>query len=226
MVFDSDGKKITTFGNGEENAPLVILNTVDNEGECVWENLIGCSLSLAAISGIKWNDDMTPWPSPPVASWDKPCGGKADIYIESLEKRVIPEIIRHCEINPGYIAIAGYSLGGLFALYTAYRTSLFSKIVSASGSFWYPGFSEFILSHEMKVKPEAIYISLGDKEERTRNPMLRTVGEKTRLIAMTLEDDGIKTKLEFNKGNHFQDAPLRIANGIRWILSSEKPCLG
>lgn len=38
-----------------------------------------------------------------------------------------------------FIGIAGYSLAGLFALYALYKTDVFTRVASMSGSLWFPG---------------------------------------------------------------------------------------
>ena len=71
--------------------------------------------------------------------------------------------------------IAGYSLAGLFALYAIYQTDLFSHVGSMSESLWFPGMKEYIFSHEPKCRPDCMYFSLGDKESKTRNTVLKSV---------------------------------------------------
>ena len=66
--------------------------------------------------------------------------------------------------------------------------------------------------------PRVIYLSLGDREARTKNEILRTVEDRTREIAGYFGENGIDTVFELNKGNHFQQGALRTAKGIRWIL--------
>ena len=84
--------------------------------------------------------------------------------------------------SSGVAGIAGYSLAGLFALYAIYRTDVFSRVGCMSGPLWFPGFKEYIFSHEPKKPPDCIYFSLGDKEAKTRNPVLKTVQENTETI--------------------------------------------
>jgi predicted alpha/beta superfamily hydrolase len=114
--------------------------------------------------------------------------------------------------------IAGYSLGGLFSLYSLYETDVFTRAVSASGSMWFPGFWEYVNGHEMKAKPERIYMSLGDQEAKSKNPYLCTVQEKTEAIYKHFEEIGLPVKYELNPGNHFQNADERLAKGIAWCL--------
>lgn len=87
-----------------------------------------------------------------------------------MEEKIIPLI--EDTIIPEYRVIAGYSMGGLFALYAPYVTDLFSSAVSASGSVWYPEFVSYVKSHDFLKKPNTIYLSLGNQESRTRNPFL------------------------------------------------------
>ena len=213
-------RNVELFGEKHSGVPLVILNTVHGEGEEVWEaarTLTDTAFTLAAVSQLDWNDDMTPWPSPPAARWDSPYGGGADGYLEELSSSVIPAIEEETGA-PSSIAIAGYSLGGLFALYSLYASDLFTSAVSASGSLWYPDFADYILSHTPRNRPERIYLSLGEKEPKSGSTLMRQVGDKTGIIHQHFRDIGIETVLEMNPGGHFTDTALRMAKGISWIL--------
>ena len=120
--------------------------------------------------------------------------------------------------TPSYISIAGYSLAGLFALYALYQTDVFERAASMSGSLWFPDFKEYVFSHEMKRKPDKLYLSLGDKEAKTRNRYLKAVQENTENIAAHFREEEIDVTLEMNPGNHFKDAALRSAKGILAII--------
>ena len=207
-----------------EGVPLVLLHTVHGEGRQVYEavgRLTNTAFSFAAIDGLQWDDDMSPWPIPPVAKGEAPCTGGADAYLAELTEMILPEVLQKLPGQPAYIALSGYSLAGLFALYAMYRTDLFGRIASVSGSLWYPGFLWFAQSQKMKRVPECIYFSLGDKEARTRNKALQPVEENTRLLKDYYEGKGISAVMEMNPGNHFTDDIGRTAKGIRWILSQE-----
>ena len=68
------------------------------------------------------------------------------------------------------------------------------------------------------LRTSAVYLSLGDKEEKTRNPVMSTVGERIREAHRLLEERGIKTVLEWNQGNHFKDAEIRTARAFAWAI--------
>ena len=66
-----------------------------------------------------------------------------------------------------------------------------------------------------------MYLSLGDREERTRNPIMATVGDCIRQQYAHLETmPCIQTTLEWNKGNHFQHTGQRCAKAFAWCMSA------
>lgn len=204
-------------------APLIVLNTFGNEGESVLEAVRADKMkdfSMLVVSDMDWNRDLSPWEAPAVFRSEAPFGGKADGFLKELVGRAIPDAVEELGEKPEYMAIAGYSLAGLFALYSLYRTDVFSRAASASGSFWFPGFLEFASSRELAKKPEKLYLSLGDQEARTRNPVMATVQDNTEKLAALYRSRGINTVFELNPGNHFMDPALRMAKGIRSILES------
>ena len=71
----------------------------------------------------------------------------------------------------------------------------------------------------MAVTPDAVYLSLGKKETKTPNRMMRHVLADTRAMEELLIERGIPTTMELNPGNHFAQPDLRMARGIRWILA-------
>ena len=58
--------------------------------------------------------------------------------------------------------------------------------------------------------------SLG--EEKTRNPVMATVGHAIRSVYETISDSGINTILEWNQGNHFKDVDIRMAKALTWSI--------
>ncbi len=220
--FYIENKTVTIYPSAGWGRPIVYLNTFGEEGGQVYEALQkgDCpDFTLVAISGLDWNRDMSPWDNPPVFKEDAPFTGGADSYLQLLTEKIVPEAEKQVPGGVSWRGLAGYSLAGLFAIYSMYyHTKLFSRIASASGSLWFPGFKEYVFSHEMMVKPERCYFSLGDKEHRTRNPYMKTVQEDTEAIAAFFREKGVETVLQMNPGNHFKEAAERMARGIRWMV--------
>ena len=177
---------------------------------------------LVAISNLDWNNDITPWFAPKLNEKDVDYLGKADDYIKLLTNKIAPQTEKYVEnnlkIKIEYFAIAGYSLRGLFAIYSAYKTDIFTKIASASGSFWFPKFIDFVKTTNISSNVRKIYFSFGNKESKARNQVLATVEINTIELEKIYNNKGIETIYEVNEGNHFKDATLRMAKGIKWIL--------
>lgn len=219
--FVIDNRVVTVYPSATANRPVVYLNTFAEEGGQVYQKLRdgGCpDFTLVAISKLKWYHDMAPWDIPPISKGDIPCTGGADEYLQLLINAIEPKAEKLVHGSASWRGLAGYSLAGLFALYSIYQTDLFSRVASISGSLWFPGFKEYVFSHEMKRRPEHLYLSLGDREYKTRNPYLKIVQEQTEAIHTFYTEQRIDTEFRFNPGNHYQDAIQRTAMGIAWIL--------
>jgi len=226
MNFEIDKKQIEIFYKETDNKelPIIILNTFSGEGNKVWEECQKLNVNdfiLVAISKMNWNNDMTPWECPPLYKGDSYCRGYADEYLALIENKIIPKvqdvITNELHKKIKYFGIAGYSLGGLFAVYSAYNTDIFKRVVSASGSMWYPNFAEYVKENEISNNIDKIYFSLGNKEKNSKIEILQTVEDKTKKIQDYLGKK-VNSIYEENEGNHFQNGVLRMAKGIKWIL--------
>ncbi len=144
--------------------------------------------------------------------------GGADTYLQFLTQQVLPQA--EAGLN-GILwrGLAGYSLAGLFTLYALYKTDLFSRAASMSGSLWYPGFMGFALQSALCKTPQHLYFSLGDKEARARNQYLKTVQQCTEELAAHYHSLGINTCYELNPGGHYRNIIKRSAAGIKWLLT-------
>jgi len=220
--FTVSGKNIDVFPSSAPDRPIIYLNTFSGEGANVRKALedMGCpDFSLAAVSGLEWDHDMAPWDIPPISKNDTPCTGGADDYLNLLTEEIMPRAGEMVPGTPCWRGLAGYSLAGLFAVYSMYRTDLFQRIGSMSGSLWFPDFKEYAMTHELKGKPEHLYFSLGDKECRTGNVYLKSVQSNTEELAAFYRGRQIDTVFQLNPGNHFVDALKRSAMGIQWLLT-------
>ena len=215
-------KTISVFSATTQGAPIIYLNTYSDEGQQVFDiaQAAGCpSFTLVAISDLDWNHDMAPWDSPAAFKKGEPFTGGAGDYLRLLVEEIIPRAEKELAGPPAWRGIAGYSLAGLFALYAIYQTDVFSRVGCISGSLWFPGFKEYIFSHEPKRRPDCIYFSLGEKEAKTRNPVLKTVQENTEEIQTFYQNKGIDTVFQLNPGNHFVQGIERTAAGIQRLLN-------
>lgn len=190
------------------------LQVLDSEVAEIAKLSKGTSFTLAAFRVNDWNDDLSPWEAPAVFG-DKGFGGLAGLTLEYVRDALIPALTGGRDAQ---IYIGGYSLAGFFALWAVYQTDMFRGAAAASPSVWFPGWIEYTESHP--VRAGRVYLSLGDKEEKTRNPVMRTVGDNIRRQYELLQaDPGCSDcKLEMNQGNHFREPDLRTAKGFAWLL--------
>lgn len=215
-------KQVYMYQNHEGRAPIIYLNVVEGDGSDVWEECRKLELPpvmLAVISGLAWDEELSPWEAPPVFREDRFTGG-ANGYLKELTSEIIPDVHKKLGDTPSWSGLAGYSLAGLFSVYAAYETDLFRGIVSASGSFWYPDFVEYMRAHSPGKQLSCAYFSLGNKERKVRNKTMTTVLENTKAAEEILEAQGVRTVFETNPGNHFTEPALRTAKGIAWLLKN------
>ena len=199
---------------GDVNADTVLIQPVDEHDLASIKNEVSLitansdkSFRLIAVKIDNWNIDLSPWKAPAVF-------GKED-FGEGAE-RTLDELLKLCSDGSKTYYIGGYSLAGLFALWAVYRTDKFTGVAAASPSMWFPGFTDYMKEH--KIRTDAVYLSLGDKEEKTRHPVMATVGDRIREAYSLLLEQGVKCVLEWNEGNHFKDADVRTAKAFAWVI--------
>lgn len=181
----------------------------------------GCkAFSLLTITGFGWDECLSPWPHTPCIIDSDHFAGQAGAFLSWIEKRALPWAKSELEEAPLWTGLAGYSMGGLFAIYASLKSSVFSRFASVSGSLWYPDFASWVLSQHPAFQHEAVYFSLGTTETKTANVWLQTTAQKTEQIAQYFADQGVATVFEWNPGNHFQNPDARIARALAWLLAS------
>lgn len=136
------------------------------------------------------------------------------------------ECLPYCEREyclSGKRIICGYSLAGLFSLWAFYESQIFSGVISCSGSLWFGNWIGYAESHS--APPDSsVYLSLGNREEKARNPIMATVGNCTlKQYEFVCNDKNVsRHTLEWNEGGHFNEPEKRIAKGIKWIVNGFK----
>ena len=191
------------------------LQHMDNEISAIAQGSAH-SFLFAAVPVKNWNDELSPWKSPAV--WGKESfGGNAAGTLLFLTEQAIPTLKQQFHLPENVkIILGGYSLAGLFALWASTQTALFSGVAAASPSVWFPGWLEFEQRHP--IQTQHIYLSLGDKEEHTKNAVMAVVGDNIRTLHSQLIARGADCTLEWNNGGHFKDADLRTARAFRWVM--------
>ena len=193
------------------------LEVLDNE-VVVIQSLTNKSFTLVAFEIKDWQSELTPWTVPAVFG-KVPFGDGAVATLSFIKDILILQLEQMQLFDKDKIkcALGGYSLAGFFALWSTYQTRIFDGIAAVSPSVWYPQWMEY--AEKNRPLATSVYLSLGDKEEKTKNPTMAQVGNCIRKQQELLTAQGISTILEWNPGNHFQHSDERTAKGFAWLIN-------
>ena len=236
------GLSVHTQMSSVAGAPIAYLlgDVVDNSPVQVPEGV-----SLVNVGVDLWEENFSPWCAPRVFAKGPNFGDGAQKTLDTLINQVIPWTESDLTEPPAYRVLVGYSLAGLFSLWAgvsqqvargcqpddvpsqpgaphvdAVPTPTFQRIGAVSGSFWFPGLLDYV---DQQLNGGAVglthaYLSLGDREARTPNPQIMHVRENAELLASKLENAGITSTFELNRGNHFQNVEGRMQKALDWLV--------
>ena len=201
-------------------------------------------VSLVNIGVDLWEENFSPWCAPRVFAKGPNFGDGAQKTLDILINQVVLWAESDLTEPPAYRALVGYSLAGLFSLWAGVSPQLsdaaapqvargvargsqldapaatFQRIGAVSGSFWFPGLLDYVDQHLSggAVGLTHAYLSLGDREARTPNPQIMHVRENAELLASKLQNAGITSTFELNRGNHFQNVEGRMQKALDWLV--------
>lgn len=207
LIADPSPKAILFWPVSREEAVETVIEKI--------RSLTKTPFALLIVPISDWNRELSPWPAPAVfGKEDFPGGGET--LLSWLRESAIPAMEARFGRLP--LMIGGYSLAGLFALWAYYQGD-FDGAASCSGSLWYPGWDDFADRHAPKEN-SFLYLSLGEREERTRNQIMAKVGDATRSQYFRAQKDPAiaEVKLQWHPGGHFNDPDGRTAAGFGWLL--------
>lgn len=209
-----DDKEMDIYEYGSSLASIVLIQMVGEhdlpgvEREITEiRRLTDMDFQFIAVKVNNWSQDLSPWNAAAVFGKEEFGNGAKD---------TLEVLMKLCTDTNKCYYIGGYSMAGLFALWAASQTNRFAGIAAASPSIWFPGFLKYL--KRQKVQSNCIYLSLGDKEEKTRNSVMAQVGDCIRQAYAWLNEEGIRCTLEWNPGGHFKEPDLRAARAFAWVM--------
>ena len=221
------GLSIHTQMSSVAGAPIVYLlgDVADHSPVQVPEGV-----SLVNVGVDLWEENFSPWCAPRVFAKGPNFGDGAQKTLDTLINQAIPWAESELSEPPAYRALVGYSLAGLFSLWAGVSPQVaphvdapvatFQRIGAVSGSFWFPGLLDYV---DQQLNGGAVglthaFLSLGDREARTPNPQIMHVRENAEFLANKLENAGITSTFELNRGNHFQNVEGRMQKALDWLV--------
>jgi len=181
------------------------------------ENKYDNDCSLISYKVDDWNNDFSPcYAENPLDN--EPFYGNGNTTLSWLENSCIKYIEEYFDKDVKIIPI-GYSLSGLFALWSLYKTDRFSGAICCSGSLWFDNWIEFIKTNSLSTD-RIVYLSLGGKESKSENRTISQIEIRTNETYSILKDNLEKDNviLKINKGGHFADSSNRLFLGIQWMI--------
>lgn len=217
----ADGKKITVYAPDaglRADLPLVLTFLPPEDSEPLAQMLTE-DVVLLAVDEPDWEHAFTPWRAPAVFKKAADFGGGAAATLLWATEKLLPDIENGLGLNPKWRGIAGYSLAGLFAVWTAYQKPVFARIACVSGSLWFDGWAEFAAGNTLSALPERAYFSLGDTEKNSKNPRMARVETDTEATVGNWRKQGVAAFYETNEGGHFHRVPERMAKAVRYLTA-------
>ncbi len=155
-------------------APLICLVDSPDHPFQLGELPAGFDAAVARFVVADWNAALTPWAAPGLYRGEPDFGGGAAKTLAALFDE-LAAFEDEQGLKPCSHAVAGYSLGGLFALWAFVTSERFAAVASLSGSTWYDGWLDWLTEQRVSGAGRFAYLSVGTKEKRAALARLRTV---------------------------------------------------
>ncbi|MFA6891516.1 MAG: hypothetical protein WCQ66_05430 [Sphaerochaetaceae bacterium] len=166
------------------------------------------NVEIVGLDPQKRNDAFSPWKATVTALKKEGIfDGHADAYLTEVLSILRPRLA-----EDGKVGILGISLGALFGVYATIREPIFSFCASISGSFWFPGWTQWL--QKQKMPRTAYFFCSGEDEGRGRTDALKDSRSATDFTSSHLHG----TYLTDPKG-HMSYLKERTASCVTWIQS-------
>ena len=151
--------------------------------------------------------------------------GGAEKFLEFINKELIPYIDNNYRTIPGERVLNGYSLGGLFCLYTLFtRPESFNRYIIGSPNLSWDDYSVFEYEEKSQEKigdlKLNVFVSVGgeESEEKYFNPVDSLV---TRIQQHNYPNVVIETSV-FSGSGHLEGPPEAITRGLISVFKKDE----
>lgn len=188
-----------------------ILYPVDILGSWIDSAALRYNTTIVVVTGMRWLDDLTPWPAKGQPKGSSPFKGLAPGFLEKLRDELIPDTEKRLGCDCSVVRdLVGVSLSGLFATWQWVICDIFRSIACLSASLWYEGFTTWLNIRDIPPKQGMAYFLLGNKESKTRVKAFKSIATDTQLVLKRLDKFGIDTVFESVQGNHYDGMISRL----------------
>ena len=196
--------------------PAILLN----DGQINYLSKLSPSVILIGLISNNRLDDYTPWKANALKPSNPDFGGKADSYHQKLFSGILTEIRRYYLLDDKRLAYGGYSLGGLAAVYSLYSGCKIPCIFSICGSFWYPGFTDYCRTQDLKNKDCLVYLQNGKTEGANHSNRLSKAPFYAEEIHRLIQKEILTTCSIFDPYGHHEALQSRYDSFIKWLVQN------
>ncbi len=200
-------------GTSGADGPLIYVVDAPEHPFRIPDAVAGLAAHVVTVPVGDWNDALTPYPAPALYRGSDAFGGHASATLAELDA-LMPQFEAAHGLAPRRRAICGYSLGGLFALQAFTRSDTFAACACLSGSLWYEGWVEHLRAQDLRLDGRYAFLSLGSKERKAPNSVLRRVATCMDECAAILRASGCEVECQLGPGDHFHYVAERLEAGL------------
>lgn len=194
-----------------------ILYPMDVLGSWIEQAAQSYGVTIVVITGMNWDDDLSPWPASGVPEGCSDFKGHAAEFLSKLQTQVIPEVESRLGIAAAERDLVGVSMSGLFTLWQWAVCDTFRNIASLSGSFWYEGFPGWFDKNFPSHKEGNTYFLLGELEHNSKVPQFTIINDATHKVVGVLKRHGVNVRFDMVPGNHYQFGIERLNKAFSFL---------
>lgn len=158
-------------------------------------------------------------PPQPAERNDPPQGGQ-DLFLDFIEKRLMPKVNERFKVDQDQRSLVGWSFGGMFGIYTLFtRPALFQHVIAISPSLWWR--DRYLMEHERAFTQQAH----AGKIDLTHSSLTLLIGDRempqeiqdARALQIRLENlsqYGLRSDFQIEAGEDHMSMPFRIPTRV------------
>lgn len=232
IVLQVGGYAVYLYGDlgAAEPMPLVVTHSVMPGGEALWRKLkehVAAPCVLVEVIVPDPESALTPWYAVSPDSRRRVYKGFGPAYLSVLLHDILPAVEAKLATPPLYRALVGYSLAGLFALWSILETDGFTRIGLADASLWYPDLIGRIRTstvadclRKICIVATQIYPDRDDPRQPPEH-RLNTAEPYLGRLVVALRVRGQQIRLEKLCGRQYEDPAETLAACITALLGME-----
>ncbi|WP_426811279.1 alpha/beta hydrolase [Pseudomonas sp. WOUb67] len=158
--------------------------------------------------------DLSP---PQPAERNTPPQGGQDLFLDFIEKRLMPQVNARFKVDQDQRSLVGHSFGGMFGVYALFtRPQLFQHVVAISPSLWWRdrylmeperAFTQKAHAGKLDLTHSSLTLLIGDREMPQEIQDARAL--QMRLQA--LSQYGLRSDFQVEPGEDHMSIPFRVS---------------